>query len=192
MGGRPYREGVLSKKIRGSCAQSELLAFLCILLARLDTYKLGPPDQVGHSLDPDSNMATTLSAQLARIAAQSKSTLDVKARKAAHSKSLIFEPRVAATQSFQTIYTLCHEGFEELCQIDARLSRFSSTLFSEESQDEDRTQMTAAENAELDKHIEAFLQLSASRLRLMPAIKAIEWLIRRFRYVELSKKSLRC
>ncbi len=126
-------------------------------------------------------MTTSLAAQLAHISAQSKSTLDVKAQKAAHSKSLIFEPRVATGQSFQTIFALCHEGFEELCQIDGRLSQFSSTLFSEQSQDEDRTQMTAAENAELDKQIEAFLQLSASRLRLLPAIKSIEWLIRRFR-----------
>ncbi len=128
-------------------------------------------------------MATSLAAQLAQIAANSKITLNVKAQRAAHSKSLIFEPRVAAGQTLQTIFALCHEGFVELCQIDARFVQFSSTLFSEQSQDEDRTQMDAAENAELDKKIESFLRLAGSRLRLMPAIKAIEWLIRRFRYV---------
>ncbi|XXH05097.1 hypothetical protein Hte_011521 [Hypoxylon texense] len=129
-------------------------------------------------------MATTLAAQLAQIAANSKSTLDVKAQKAAHSKSLIFEPRVAASQNFQTLYSICRQGFEELCQLDARFIPFRDTIFSEQSQDEDRTQMTAAENAELDKKIDSFLHLAGARLRLMPTIKAIEWLIRRFRIHE--------
>jgi len=126
-------------------------------------------------------MSTSLAAQLAQIAAKSKITLDIKAQRASHSKSLLFEPRVAAGQSFQTVFTLCHEGFEELRQLDGRFSSFSTTLFSEQSQEEDRTQMNAEENAELDKQIETFLRLSASRLRLLPTIKAIEWLIRRFR-----------
>jgi len=43
--------------------------------------------------------------------------------------------------------------------------------------------MTAEQNSELDRHLEAFLGLVGGRLRLNPAIKAIEWLVRRFRYV---------
>lgn len=127
------------------------------------------------------DMATSLAAQLAQIAAKSRSSLNVKAQKAAHTKSLIFEPRIAAGQSYQTIYTACRDGFEELCQLDARFTPFSNTLFSEQSQDEDRSQMTQAENKELDRRVDSFLRLVGSRLRLMPAIKAIEWLIRRFR-----------
>jgi U3 small nucleolar RNA-associated protein 10 len=126
-------------------------------------------------------MATSLASQLAKIAANSKSSLNIKAQRASHSKSLIFEPAVAASQSFQTVYTICIEGFHELCRLDTRFSFYSTTLFSEQSQDEDRTQMTAEENRELDKRIDSFLHLAASRLRLMPAIKAVEWLIRRFR-----------
>ncbi|KAI2472061.1 hypothetical protein F4781DRAFT_385178 [Annulohypoxylon bovei var. microspora] len=129
-------------------------------------------------------MTTALAAQLAQIAASSKSTLDVKAQKASHSKSLIFEPRVATSQNFQTLYGICHQGFEELCQLDSRFIPFGTTIFSEQSQDEDRSQMTAAENAELDKKIDSFLHLAGARLRLMPSIKAIEWLIRRFRIHE--------
>ncbi|KOS17651.1 U3 small nucleolar RNA-associated protein 10 [Escovopsis weberi] len=125
-------------------------------------------------------MATSLAAQLAQIAATSKSTLNLKSQKAAHSKSLIWEARVAATQSYQTLYAACHQGFEELCQLDSRFTPFGATIFSEESQNQDRTQLTAAENEELDRHIEAFLRLVGSRLRLLPAIKAVEWLIRRF------------
>jgi U3 small nucleolar RNA-associated protein 10 len=126
-------------------------------------------------------MATSLAAQLAQVAANSKSTLNLKAQRAAHSQSLIWDRRVAATQSYQTLYATCFPGFEELCQLDNRFVRFQSTIFGEESQGQDRTQLTATENEELDRQIDAFLRLAGSRLRLMPAIKAIEWLIRRFR-----------
>jgi U3 small nucleolar RNA-associated protein 10 len=127
-------------------------------------------------------MVSSLAAQLSQIAANSTNALNVKAQKAAHSKSLIFEPRVAASQSFDTVYTLCHEGFQELCLLDGRFLEFQRSLFSEQSQEQDRTQMTAGENAELDKRLEAFLGLAGGRLRLNPAIKAVEWLVRRFRY----------
>ncbi|KAI0389253.1 armadillo-type protein [Xylariaceae sp. FL0594] len=135
-------------------------------------------------------MATALAAQLAQIAANSKSSLDVKAQKAAHSKSLIFEPRVAASQGFQTLYTICREGFDELCQLDSRFIPYGNTIFSEQSQSEDRTQMTAAENAELDKRVDSFLRLAGARLRLMPTIKAVEWLIRRFRIHEYNTTTI--
>lgn len=127
-------------------------------------------------------MASALAAQLSKIATNSTNSLNLKAQKAAHAQSLIFEPRVAASQSFDTIYTLCHEGFQELCLLDSRFLDFQRNLFSEQSQEQDRTQMTAGENEELDKTLEAFVGLVGSRLRLSPAIKAVEWLVRRFRY----------
>jgi U3 small nucleolar RNA-associated protein 10 len=126
-------------------------------------------------------MATSLAAQLSAIAANSENSLNLKAQKAAHSKSLIFEARIAATQSFDTIYTLCHEGFQELCLLDPRFLDFQRDVFSEQSQEEDRTQMTSKENSELNKRLEYFLGLVGGRLRLNPAIKAVEWLVRRFR-----------
>lgn len=126
-------------------------------------------------------MASSLAAQLAQIAANSRTSYNAKALKAAHSKSLIWEPRVAAGQTFAEIFQACHEGFEELCSLDARFAHYSTTLFSEQSQEADRTQMNAEENAALDRRVDSFLHLVGSRLRLMPAIKAIEWLIRRFR-----------
>lgn len=129
-------------------------------------------------------MSTLLAAQLSRITADSNNSLNLKAQKAAHSKSLIFEARVASSQSFDTLYTLCHEGFQELCLLDGRFLEFQRDLFSEQSQEQDRTQMTASQNADLDRRVEAFLGLVGSRLRLNPAIKAVEWLIRRFRYVD--------
>ncbi|SPN98355.1 related to UTP10 - U3 snoRNP protein [Cephalotrichum gorgonifer] len=135
-------------------------------------------------------MSTTLAKQLAQIASKSTTTLNAKAQKAAHSKSLIWEPKVAATQSFQTLYPVCYDGFEELCGLDSRFAPFRATLFSEQSQSEDRAQLTEAENAELDRQIESFLRLVGSRVRLMPAIKSIEWLIRRFRTHEFNTSFL--
>jgi len=126
-------------------------------------------------------MATSLAAQLSVISANSENSLNLKAQKAAHSRSLIFEPRVAASQSFDTIYTLCYEGFQELCLLDGRFLEFQRDVFSEQSKDEDRSQMTATENSELDKRLEAFLGLVGGRLRLGLALKAVEWLIRKFR-----------
>ncbi|KAH8658708.1 hypothetical protein BGZ60DRAFT_382858 [Tricladium varicosporioides] len=135
-------------------------------------------------------MATSLAAQLAQISTNSTNTLNLKAQKSAHSKSLIFEPRVAASQSFDTIYTLCHEGFQELCLLDGRFLEFQRNIFSEQSREEDRNQMTATENSELNKRLEAFLGLVGSRLRLTPGIKAVEWVIRRFRVHEFNTSFL--
>ncbi|KAK3379864.1 hypothetical protein B0T24DRAFT_172635 [Lasiosphaeria ovina] len=135
-------------------------------------------------------MATSLAAQLNKIASQSRSSLNIKTVKAAHAKSLLFEARVAATQSFPEIYSLCHDGFEELCHLDPRFSHYATNLFSNESQDAERNQMTAEENAALDRRVESFLHLVGGRLRLLPAIKAIEWLIRRFRIHEFNTATL--
>lgn len=126
-------------------------------------------------------MATSLAGQLSQISANSTNALNLKAQKAAHAKSLVFEPRVAASQSFDTLYTLCHEGFQDLCLLDGRFLEFQRDIFSEQSQAEDRTQMTPEENSELDKRLEAFLGLVGGRLRLTPGVKAVEWLVRRFR-----------
>lgn len=126
-------------------------------------------------------MSTILAAQLSQIAVNSNNSLNLKAQKAAHSKSLIFEPRVAASQSFDTLYTLCHEGFQDLCILDKRFLEYQRDIFSEQSQEQDRTQLTEEQNTELDKRVDSFLGLVGGRLRLNPAIKAVEWLVRRFR-----------
>ena len=125
-------------------------------------------------------MATQLQKQLAAIAANSTHQLDLKAQRTAHAKSLLFDRTVAVSQDFFTIYTLCGEGFAELCQLDQRFIQFSDTLFSEQSVGEDRGQWTQKQNAELDIEIESFLALVQPRLLLKPAQKAAEWLIRRF------------
>ncbi|KAL7777724.1 hypothetical protein CFE70_004393 [Pyrenophora teres f. teres 0-1] len=126
-------------------------------------------------------MATALQKQLATIAATSTQQLDLRAQKSAHGKSLLFEPKIAASQSFETVYLICYEGYKDLCALDSRFMCFSKSLFSEQSKAEDRTQMTKDENRRLDTALEAFITLVGPRLLLKPAEKALEWLVRRFR-----------
>ena len=129
-------------------------------------------------------MATALASQLAQIRAHSTNPLDLKAQKRAHSRSLLYEPGVAATQDFDSLFQICYEGFQELCRIDSRFAGFANNLFSEQSKHEDRTQMTTAQNQQLDVVLEDFLRLVGSKLLLKPALKAVEWLVRRFRSVK--------
>jgi len=129
-------------------------------------------------------MATSLQQQLAAIAAKSSHELDLKAQRTQHSQSLLFEPKQAANQTFEYLYQIALDGFEELCRLDSRFTVFADTLFSEQSKSEDRTQMTAAENEELNTVIIAFLGLVSGRLLLRPAQKTLEWLVRRFKIHE--------
>ncbi|KAI9877013.1 MAG: snoRNA-binding rRNA-processing protein utp10 [Pleopsidium flavum] len=135
-------------------------------------------------------MSTSLAAQLHRIAAKSTNSLDLKAQRTAHSQSLIFEPKLAATQDFDTIFQICREGFQELCLLDARFVGFGRSIFSEHSKSQERTQMTAGENGVLDRALEDFMGLIGGRLILKPALKSMEWLVRRFRVHEYNLSCL--
>ncbi|KAJ5477664.1 hypothetical protein N7530_003173 [Penicillium desertorum] len=131
-------------------------------------------------------MASSLAAQLSQIAAKSTHELDLKAQRISHSQSLIFDPKVAGTQDFDAIYDICYDGFRELCSLDPRFAEFDRTIFSEQSKAEDRSQMNVLQNKELDTAVEAFLALVGGRLQLSPAVKAVDWLVRRFRIHEFN------
>jgi U3 small nucleolar RNA-associated protein 10 len=128
-------------------------------------------------------MASSLASQLAKISETSTNTLNTRKLKAIHSTSLIFEPAHAATQDLDTIYSIALEGFQELCLLDERFYVFERGLFRESSKDVNRLLLTKDEVKELDQSIEAFLELVSGRLLLKPAMKAVEWLVRRFRYL---------
>jgi U3 small nucleolar RNA-associated protein 10 len=132
-------------------------------------------------------MATALQKQLQAIAATSTHQLDLRAQKSAHGKSLLFEPKVASSQSFENLYLICYDGYRELCALDPRFTAYG-TLFSEQSKVEDRLQMTEKETEKLNTALDSFITLAGPRLLLKPAQKALEWLVRRFRCVF----SLRC
>lgn len=131
-------------------------------------------------IDPNA-MSTSLKKQLAAIASTRTNELDLKSQKIAHSQSLLFDTTVAANQSFDLLYQICLEGFDQLCAVDSRFTRFGQTLFSPQSRIEDRAQMNAAQDNDLRSVIKNFLTLVGARLLLGPAVKAVEWLIRRFR-----------
>ena len=133
-------------------------------------------------------MATSLAAQLSHIAARSGHELDLKAQRVQHSQSLIFDHKIAANQDFDAIYDICYDGFQELCTLDPRFTEFDRTIFSEQSKAEDRSQMNSEQNKELDTAVDAFLALVGGRLQLSPAVKAVDWLVRRFRWVDLNEK----
>ncbi|KAH8703156.1 putative SSU processome component Utp10 [Talaromyces proteolyticus] len=131
-------------------------------------------------------MASSLSAQLAQIATKSTNQLDLKAQQVAHSKSLIFDYKTAKSQDFHAIYEICYDGFRELCQLDTRFTEFDRNIFSPHSKTQDRAEMTPAQNKELDSVLESFMALVGGRLQLSPAIRALEWLVRRFRVHEFN------
>ncbi|KAG7662173.1 UTP10 [[Candida] subhashii] len=106
--------------------------------------------------------------------------LDRKSRSKVHSRSLLFESKVASTQDYEFIYQIAYEGLEELCELDSRFTKFKQTLYSETSINLDRTLQTKEIVDQLNKNIEAFLTLIGPYYNLIPAVKAVEWLVRRF------------
>ncbi|KAF1811785.1 hypothetical protein P152DRAFT_474507 [Eremomyces bilateralis CBS 781.70] len=135
-------------------------------------------------------MPSSLQQQLAQIAQNSTRQLDLKAQKVGHSKSFLFEPKVAAKQDFNTIFQICIEGFEEICALDRTFGEYRETLFSEQSKVEDRTQMNAEEQSQLNETLATFLIRISSKLLLKPGLKCVEWLVRRFRVHEYNTERL--
>lgn len=74
-------------------------------------------------------------------------------------------------------------GLEALIEIDARFQSYKGTLFSQKSRELDRELMGAEENAKMDVSISSYLRLLAGYLHLPAALKTLEYLIRRYKYV---------
>ena len=125
-------------------------------------------------------MTSAFKSQLAHIASTQTNELDLRARRTAHSVSLIFPPEVAIKQSWDTLYTLCYAGFVELCALDDRFEQFAGNLYSESSKSQERGELNKSQNADLDEVLGACLRLLGGRLGLRPGVRALEWLVRRF------------
>ncbi|OBA22662.1 hypothetical protein METBIDRAFT_38153 [Metschnikowia bicuspidata var. bicuspidata NRRL YB-4993] len=124
---------------------------------------------------------SSLSQQLQAISAKNASVaLDRKSRAYVHSQSLIFDPKVAAAQDFDYIHQIACEGLEELVQIEPRFARFSQTLFLEASVTFDRNVLLKDVVAQAEKNAVAFINMAAPYFALSPALKAMEWLVRRY------------
>ncbi|KAF3913084.1 hypothetical protein AA313_de0200393 [Arthrobotrys entomopaga] len=130
-------------------------------------------------------MASTLASQLQSLQKTRPSTLsstvDPKTLRKLHSVSLLFTPEHAATQDFDTIFSICHEGFEELCSLDRRFAVFERSLFSEQSVSIDRDVLGKEDNERLNENVKSFLGLLGAWALVKSGVKALEWLVRRFR-----------
>lgn len=123
---------------------------------------------------------TSLSSQLKQISDKNASvSLDRKSRSRIHSKSLIFDPKIAAVQDFEYLYQIGKEGLNELSTLDSRFKKFNDSLFAESSISLDRNVQSQEMLNLLDVNINAFLVLLGPYYLIQPAIKALEWLVRR-------------
>lgn len=124
---------------------------------------------------------SSLSQQLKAISEKNASVaLDRKTRSKIHSRSLMFDPKVAAAQDMDYIYGIALEGLDELTTIDNRFEKFRSSLFAEASLTYDRNVSTKDIVEQVDKNIHAFVNLASPYFNLSPSLKAMEWLVRRY------------
>jgi U3 small nucleolar RNA-associated protein 10 len=124
-------------------------------------------------------MATSLARQLQSIRSEVVSTLDN--RKHEKVGSLLFDPEEAATQDYDSIFSLGLNGLQGLIHLEPGLQRFETTLFSETSKEIDRSIQTKEENDRWDSAVNEFLDLVAPHALSRETAKALEWLIRRFK-----------
>lgn len=130
-------------------------------------------------------MASSLAAQLQQLSALRPSTHTTSHSqiRRIHAQSILFTPEVAAAQSHTQLYSICNEGFLDLCTLDDRFRLFRNGIFSEQSISVDRDTKTKSEISLLDSQIRSFLGRVSPFLQLRSAVKSVEWLVRRFRLV---------
>ncbi|CCE64587.1 hypothetical protein TPHA_0I00810 [Tetrapisispora phaffii CBS 4417] len=124
---------------------------------------------------------SSLRDQLTQVASSNATVaFDRKRRQKLHSTSLIYNPKTAATQDYDTIFELATNALQELIEIDPNFEIFEKTLFSESSISIDRNVQTKEEIKDLEQSINGFLMLASSKWHLTPTLYATEWLVRRF------------
>ncbi|KAI3404561.2 UTP10 [Candida oxycetoniae] len=124
---------------------------------------------------------SSLASQLKTLSEKSSSiALNRQQRSKIHSRSLIFDPKVASTQDYEYIYEISLQGLQELCELDSRFNKFKASLFSQNSVNFDRNVQTQDAITHLDQNIAAFFTLLGPFYSFTSALKAAEWLVRRF------------
>lgn len=127
-------------------------------------------------------MVSSLAAQLAQHASLNTALLVDKSRRKS-GESYLFTGREADQHDLESVHALGINGLLQLASLSPILRPFEDSLFSDAAKATDRTLQPAEANAELDKHLAAFLRLLGPFLLEAPTGKIIEWLVRRFRYV---------
>ncbi|KAI5954403.1 UTP10 [Candida jiufengensis] len=124
---------------------------------------------------------SSLASQLKQINEKTSSiALNRQQRSKLHSRSLIFDPKIASTQDYDYIYEIALEGLEELSALDSRFNKFKSSLFTIDSVNFDRNVQTEDTIKQLNTNINAFFTLLGPYYKFNCALVASEWLVRRF------------
>ncbi|KFB38442.1 AGAP009004-PA-like protein [Anopheles sinensis] len=129
-------------------------------------------------------MATSLAAQLQRLAAPQTSVLVESRRKA----SILFDTKEAASKDREVIFDIGLSGLEELIQLNGAFARFEETLFDRNAMDLQRSVEDQAMNAMLDANVRKFFFHLSPYFMLQPAHKCLEWLIRRFNVHQFNRR----
>lgn len=131
-------------------------------------------------------MATSLAAQLKRLATPQTKLLTQDKKKA----SFLFDPKDAATKDRETIFEIGLSGLEELKLRNPKFELFESTLFSPSSKQFERSVQSKETNQKLNKNIKRFLLLLSPHFLQPAAHKCLEWLINRFHIHDFNKNEL--
>ena len=124
---------------------------------------------------------SSLASQLKSISDKSASiALNRQQRSKIHSRSLIFDPKVAASQDYDEIYDVAIDALDELCELDSRFNKFKNSLFANDSINFDRNVQSEDVVTQLDQNINAFFTLLGPYYNFTAALRASEWLVRRF------------
>ncbi|XP_074584883.1 uncharacterized protein At3g06530 [Curcuma longa] len=118
---------------------------------------------------------SSVAAELQAIRAAAKVAPVAKVR-----PSVLFDHRTASDIDLRTILPIALSGLDVLIESDGRFNRYKDTLFSQTSLELDREKMVPAEEAKVNKSICWYLQLLSGYLQLHPALKTLEYLIRRY------------
>ncbi|XP_021702400.1 HEAT repeat-containing protein 1 homolog [Aedes aegypti] len=129
-------------------------------------------------------MATSLAAQLQRLAAPQTSLLYDSRKK----PSILFDANQAASKDREVIYDIGISGLHELIQLNPIFAQFEDTLFDKTSIDLQRSVENKELNLKLDTNIQKFFFHVSPYFLLQPAHKCLEWLIRRYHIHEFNRE----
>lgn len=128
-------------------------------------------------------MATSLASQLAQ-----RQTLDstklATAKSLKQTPSFIYTPRHAASVSTSDLHAIACNAWDELQTIDAEFELYQGRVLGEQAKRTDRSGLTRDENERLGQVLDKVLRLLGKYALLKPSGVVLEWLVRRFRYVE--------
>ncbi|XP_052736877.1 uncharacterized protein At3g06530 isoform X2 [Vigna angularis] len=123
-------------------------------------------------------MATSLASQLETLRSFAKADSEPLKRPFTR-PSILFDPKEAADIDIETLFSLALEGLEVLIGKDERFRNYKNDLFSHRSKELDRELMGIEQNNQLNISIASYLRLLSGYFLLRPALKTLEYLIRR-------------